>query len=150
MQGALIILLVTIAAGVILYLHDRRTRRDKKDDAVTADDATETTPADTDTADGECCGMHITCEKDTLLTISDTAEYYEDEDLDRFRGRDAGSYSNDEIEEFREVLLTLRPEEIASWARSLNLRQIVLPEIVKTELLMIVAEQREARTRHDK
>ncbi len=149
MQGALIILLVTIAAGVILYLHDRRTRRDK-DNSVTADSAAETTPADTGTADGECCGMHITCEKDTLLTISDTAEYYEDEDLDRFRGRDAGSYSNDEIEEFREVLLTLRPEEIASWARSLNLRQIVLPEIVKTELLMIVAEQREARTRHDK
>ena len=34
-----------------------------------------------------CCGQHETCEKDSLLAaVSKGIEYYEDEELDRFRG----------------------------------------------------------------
>ena len=38
--------------------------------------------------DEECCGQHETCEKDSLLAaVSKGVEYYNDEELDRFRGR---------------------------------------------------------------
>ena len=91
----------------------------------------------------ECCGMHITCERDSLLAgLSTEIEYYDDEELDRHVNRTSDSYTEDEIEEFRDVLLTLRSEEIAGWARSLQLRHIALPDCMREELLMIVAEAR--------
>jgi hypothetical protein len=93
----------------------------------------------------QCCGMHLTCEKDSLVAgAADTDVYYEDEELDRFAGRPADSYTPDEIEEFRDVLLTLRADEIAGWGRSVQRRGITLPESVRDELLMIVAEARAA------
>ena len=88
--------------------------------------------------------MHITCEKDSLLaTVSDKIEYYDDEELDRFAGRDAAGYTDSETEEFRDVLLTLLPDDIAGWGRSLQLRGIELPAPVRDELFMIVAEARD-------
>ena len=93
-----------------------------------------------------CCGMHLTCEKDSLLAdVSDTVDYFDDEELDRFAGREADSYTPDELEEFRDVLLTLIPSDIAPWARSIQLRGITLPAEVRDELLMIVAEARKAK-----
>lgn len=90
--------------------------------------------------------MHITCEKDSLLAgISKSIEYYEDEELDAYKGREADGYSEEETEQFRDVLLTLLPEDIAGWARSLQLRGITLPAEVREELLMIVAERRESK-----
>jgi hypothetical protein len=90
-----------------------------------------------------CCGMHITCEKDSLLAdVSEQIDYFDDEELDRFAGRSADNYEPDEIEEFRDVLLTLIPTDIAPWARSIQLRGIQLPTEVRDELLMIVAEAR--------
>lgn len=104
------------------------------------------TVAETD--DSECCGMHITCEKDSLLAaVSRKIEYYDDEELDAYAGRKADEYSDSEIEQFRDVLLTLLPQDIAGWGRSLQLRGITLPYDVREELLMIVAEQRRAATR---
>lgn len=38
-------------------------------------------------ADAECCGQHEICEKESLLAaVSKKIEYYDDEELDRFRG----------------------------------------------------------------
>lgn len=93
--------------------------------------------------------MHVTCEKDSLLAaVSDKIEYFDDEDLDKFAGRAPDSYEDDEIEEFRDVLLTLIPTDIAPWARSIQLRGIELPSEVRDELLMIVAEARREATGH--
>ncbi|MDE7407443.1 MAG: phospholipase, partial [Muribaculaceae bacterium] len=61
-------------------------------------------------------------------------------------GRQDSSYTEPEIEEFRDILLTLLPDDIAPWARSLQLRGISLPEPVRDELLLIVAEARAARS----
>ncbi len=152
MTGALIILLALIVVGLILYINEYlEHKRDKAADPTVAD-ATITKPTDTDISGGndeECCGMHITCERDSLLTaLADKIEYYEDEELDRFAGYDANAYSPEEIEEFREVLLTLRPEEIAGWARSIQLRGITLPTDVRDELLLIVSEARAAKNKN--
>jgi len=94
--------------------------------------------------DMECCGQHEVCEKESLLAaLSKQIEYYNDEELDRFRGRRADEYSPDEIDEFRDVLFTMRSDEVAGWVRSLQLRAVELPEDIRDEVLMIVGERRQ-------
>lgn len=128
--------------GLILWAFDRHSSKSAPDTDTDADAA-----ATADEAEG-CCGMHITCEKDSLLaSVSETIDYFDDEELDRFCGREADTYTDVEIEEFRDVLLTLLPDDIAPWARSIQLRGIVLPAPVKEELMLIVAEARAARNR---
>lgn len=138
MKGALIILAVTVAVGLILYILDRLTR---KPDEKTADDTPE---ANDDTQ--PCCGMHITCQKDSLVKASTEIVYYDDEELDRFAGIAPDGYNDEQTEEFRDIMLTLLPDDIAGWARSLELRGIALPEIVRQELLMMVEETRRSRS----
>ena len=94
--------------------------------------------------DMECCGQHEVCEKESMLAaLSKQIEYYNDEELDRFRGRSAEAYSSDEIEEFREILYTMRSDEVAGWVRSLQLRGVEVPNELKDEVLMIVGERRQ-------
>lgn len=143
MTGALIIAAVTALTGLILWLTDRRHRMN---DALTdRPDGTDDAVVGRGSADDgdECCGMHLVCEKDSLLLSSDEIVYYDDEELDRFRGRSEDDYSPEEVEEIRDVMLTLAPGEAAGWARSMTLRGITLPTEIRDELLMIVAEQRE-------
>ena len=93
--------------------------------------------------DMECCGQHEVCEKESLLAaISKDIEYYNDEELDRFRGKESEDYTSDEIEEFREVLFTMRDDEVAGWVRSLQLRSINLPDDIKNDVYLIVGELR--------
>lgn len=93
----------------------------------------------------ECCGAHEVCEAETLLALSDKIIYYDDEELDRFRGKGPDDYADAEIDEFREVLLTLQTHEVAGWLRSLALRQVEPPAEVRDEALMVVSEFREER-----
>lgn len=88
--------------------------------------------------DFKCCGLHEVCEKDSLRAIREDIEYYEDEELDRFRGRT--TYSEEEVEEFREVLYTMRTDEVSGWLHSLELRQVNLPDELKDEVLLIVGD----------
>lgn len=155
MTVALIILGALVGVGLLLWLLHKPEEREAtgtaepphnepSQDELPRDGVPSQPSPDDDS--GECCGMHMTCEKDSLLAaVSEKPEYYEDEELDRFAGKGADAYAPEEIEEFRDVLLTLRPDEIAPWARSLQLRGITLPAEVREELLMIVAEARAAR-----
>lgn len=134
---ALYILIALVLVGALLYVLHRRDEAT----SIIEDNTDSQSPELSD--EEECCGMHITCEKDSLLaSVSKEIEYYEDEELDRYRGTAPDEYSNDAIEEFRNVLLTLLPEDIAGWARSIQLRGIELPTAVREELLMIVSEAR--------
>lgn len=91
----------------------------------------------------ECCGQHEVCEKDSLLAaISKEIEYYNDEELDRFAGVEADSYDEDAEDEFRDVLYTMREDEVAGWVRSLQLRGINIPEGLRDEVIMIVGDRR--------
>ncbi len=100
-------------------------------------------PTIKDVEDMECCGQHETCEKDSLLAaVSKDIEYYDDEDLDKFRGRSSDSYSTEEVELFRDVLYTMKEVEVAGWVRSLQLRAVELPDDVKDEVFLIVGERR--------
>ncbi|MDH6343038.1 hypothetical protein M2480_001422 [Parabacteroides sp. PFB2-12] len=91
----------------------------------------------------ECCGQHELCERDSLLAaVSKEIEYFEDEDLDRFRGVAAEAYEEEAVEEFREVLMTLQETEVAGWIRSLQLRGLELPDALKAEAFLILGERR--------
>ena len=93
------------------------------------------------TVDSECCGQHQICEKESLLAaVSKQIEYYDDEELDRFKGRPSDGYSEEEIEEFRDILYSM--QEVEGWSRSLQLRGIELPDELKDELFLIVGERR--------
>lgn len=93
--------------------------------------------------DMECCGQHEVCEKDSLLAaVSKEIEYYNDEELDRYRGTASSDYSDEAVEEFREVLYTMREYEVAGWVRSLQLRAVELPDALKDEVFLIVGERR--------
>lgn len=132
---ALYILCALIVAGIVLRLLHREENAPAADGTNTAE-----------TTEDECCGMHITCERDSLLSaMSKEIDYFDDEELDRYAGVSAASYNSEQTEEFREILLTLLPDDIAPWARSLQLRGIELPTAVRDELLMIVSENRQKR-----
>ena len=90
-----------------------------------------------------CCGQHEVCERESLLAaVSKKIDYYDDEELDRFKGKEANAYDEAAVDEFREVLYSLREMEVAGWLRSLQLRNIDLPDALKDEAFLIVGEQR--------
>ena len=126
--------LVAMLAG---WLRNRKLQKQLERGEITE------LPSVKDVEDMECCGQHETCEKDSLLAaVSKNVEYYNDEELDRFRGRTSDGYSEAETEEFREVLYTMKEVEVAGWVRSLQLRAVELPDGVKDEVFLIVGERR--------
>lgn len=126
---------IALVAG---FLREKKLKRQLKNGEITE------LPTIQQVENMECCGQHETCEKESLLAaVSKQIEYYDDEELDRFRGRESDSYSPDEIEEFREVLYTMKDDEVAGWVRSLQLRAVLLPDELKDEVFMIVGERRE-------
>ena len=83
-----------------------------------------------------CNGENTKCEQECMMeAATKNIEYYDDEELDRFKGREADDYSDEEVEEFSEVLYTMKPEEVAGWNRSLILRGINLPNQLKDEVI---------------
>jgi len=79
------------------------------------------------------------CEQDCMMEAATREiEYFDDEELDAFRGRPASDYTDDEADQFRDVMLTMQPGEVSAWGRSLTLRGIELPNQVKEEYVMLV------------
>ena len=58
------------------------------------------------------------------------------------REKTTDQYSDSEIDEFNEVLTTLRSEEVAGWIRSLQLRGVALPDELKDDVILLVGERR--------
>lgn len=144
-----IIALVTLGfvAALIGWLQGlrRQARIARGEDVQEPDDL----HASTATLSGGCCGMRMTCERDSLLSaVSTRIVYYDDEELDRYVGTPAGNYTHEAIEEFREVLITLHEDDVAGWVRSLQLRSIELPEEIKPEVFLIVGECRAHHLEH--
>lgn len=81
----------------------------------------------------ECCGIHAVCEKG-LKRIDEKIEYFDDEELDAFKGIAPDGYTDEQIDVFREVLYTVRPEELSDWFISLEKRKIEIPDVLKQEL----------------
>lgn len=130
------LVILGIVAAVIGYFRNKRLQKMLERGEITE------IPEATEIPE-ECCGQHETCERDSLLAaVSKSIEYYDDEELDRFKGVDSSEYDEEAVDEFREVLYTLREVEVAGWLRSLQLRGVNLPDALKDEAFLIVGERR--------
>lgn len=88
-----------------------------------------------------CNGENSKCEQECMMeAATKDIEYYDDEELDSFKGRPSDSYTDEETEMFSEVLYTMKPEEVAGWNRSLILRGINLPNQLKDEVIAFLGE----------
>ena len=147
MTGAWIILAVTLAIGLLLWGWEKyRSHRhghtlhhhDNNQQSNTISDQGTTHNAQRATDNAVCCGLHAICEK--TGQINEPPIYYDDEELDRFAGRAPGDYTEEETEEFRDVLLTLLPSDAPGWSISLEKRRISLPEELLPELELMLSE----------
>ena len=96
-------------------------------------DVTDPAEQDLETDDDVCCGQHLVCE----------IVYYDDDELDAYKGKAADAYTGAEIKDFEDVFYTLQESDMAGWLRSLQLREINLPLQLRDEALMIVSERRQ-------
>ena len=134
----LIISLVVLAVVALIAGYIRNQKIQKKIDKGELEEFPEIKEVDS-----ECCGQHEVCERDSLLAaVSKEIEYYDDEELDKFIGRESDDYNNEEIEMFRDVLFTMQEIEVAGWVRSLQLRGINLPDEIKEDVFLIIGERR--------
>ncbi|MDX8340719.1 hypothetical protein SLH46_16095 [Draconibacterium sp. IB214405] len=121
--------LLLTAFGVLLLVkaNKKQEKTDKPQEDVVAP------PSD-------CCGAHEVCEFDQIKMDESIIEYYDDEELDEYKNVDENAYTNNQIEQFREVLYTLNTDEIKFWLLSIERRHIQLPAILKSEARMLMAE----------
>ena len=136
---------IFLAALVTLSLVGRLIRKKNGDDSVpTTVETTTAQPAASEAEspaeeEEECCGEHEVCEKGKIKRALRTdIEYFDDEELDRFRGTAPDEYDDEAIEEFREVLYTMDPREVDDWLKSLELREVALPDALKDEVFMLL------------
>lgn len=86
-----------------------------------------------------CDGTDDKCEQVCMMEAATREiEYYDDEELDRFRGRQSNQYTDEEAEEFANILYTMQPQEAKGWNRSLILREINVPNQIKDELITMI------------
>jgi hypothetical protein len=128
------ILILILAVLVLLVLVGTKLANRKSANVTPAEPVT--------IPDAECCGAHEVCEADSLMNYNDKAEYFDDEELDKFAGKTPSEYSRSDTSQFQQILYTLRENEVAGWLRSLQIRNIELPLDVREEALMIVSERR--------
>jgi len=140
MKPALIILAITVVTGVLLWLLDiisPPTKTVINDDSQPQhDEAEQHGCADTS------CGLRTICPSEQVLAGQCASEvvYYDDEELDAFSGRGANDYTDDEVEQWRDVLYTLRHEDLLGWGQSIKRRGLVMPATIADELVMLASE----------
>lgn len=89
-----------------------------------------------------CSGGDPRCEQECMMeAATKEIEYYDDEELDDYRGRPSDSYTDEEAERFADVMYTMRPDEVRGWGRSLVLRGVSLPDQLKDEFVMLASGQ---------
>ena len=135
-----LVCLVLLTFGLSLIGHKRYEKRVEEGTAK----PDETSPFEvTKEVPDECCGQHATCERDSLLAaVSKDIIYYDDEELDEYKGIESWDYTDEQADEFANIFYELKEVEVAGWVRSLQLRGIELPDQLKDEVLLVVRERR--------
>lgn len=140
--------IIIVSAAVLLalcclYYSDRRRKNSQNGNGPDTP-YTEAGPSVPDSARNhgtECCGKHAVCEKQKLAEARmRAAQYFDDEDLDIFRGTSATDYDDDQVEEFRYVMYTMRQDEVRQWLECLDARGIELPDQLKEEAYSMMNE----------
>lgn len=79
----------------------------------------------------------LLCDEERLVNAP---EYYDDEELDAFRGTPSDRYTPEQVAAFEEVLLSMRPAEVHGWLLALQRRGVELPDVLKDEAFLLVNE----------
>ncbi len=69
-------------------------------------------------------------------------DYYDDEELDAYKGKSSDQYTDEEAEEFRNVFYTMQEEDVPGWVKSLQQRELEIPDSLKDEVLLVLREIR--------
>lgn len=134
-------LILFVALGLtILVLFEVRARKQSREEQQ--QEEAEAQRRQRENLDGECCGQHLVCERETLLQTNAEIVYYDDEELDALAGIAPEDLSDEQVQSVRDVFRTMQEKDVPGWCRSLQLRNIALPEDVREEALMIVRERR--------
>ncbi|MBL7971854.1 MAG: hypothetical protein JNL03_10070, partial [Prolixibacteraceae bacterium] len=88
----------------------------------------------------DCCGAHEICEFDASVFDEEQIIYFDDEELDVLRNVREDELTSRQIDDLREVLYTLRTNEINKWMTSLSRRHIHLPVILQQEARQLMTE----------
>ena len=123
----IVVLFVVVGITILVKVNNERTKSNPGQEEFKA-------PA------SDCCGAHEVCDFDEIKADETRIEYYEDEELDEFKNKKPNEYSNSEIEQFREVLYTLKTQEIRYWLLSIERRKINLPAILVSEARNLMTE----------
>lgn len=124
----LYLFLSLIALGVFSALYAIITNRNREESPVVQADSCAT-----------CNGENDKCEQECMMeAATKPIEYFDDEELDAFKGRSSDSYTDEEVEQFSYVMNTMPQEEIKDWCRSLHLRGIEIPDQLKDEVYMMM------------
>ena len=138
-------LILFISLGlVILILFELRARKQSNSEALKQRSAQTGEAAQTSDG-GECCGQHLVCEKETLLQTNAIPEYFDDEELDALAGINPEDFTQQQHDDIRAVFDTLQEKDVPAWCRSLQLRNIALPQDIREEALLICRERRQRK-----
>lgn len=86
-----------------------------------------------------CAADSASCARECAMEAAvRDAEYFEDEELDAYKGRPSSAYTDAEADEFVEVMLTMRPDEVKDWGHSLLQRGINMPDQIKDEYFILI------------
>ena len=137
MKPALILIGLLFVVGLVLYLLDR-FKSHNEESASHTDVAMEPQTGCTDAS----CVLRETCPSEQLLrgVCEEKIVYYDDEELDAFKGCEPQNYTDADIEKFRDVIYTLRRDELLPWFQSISRRGIRLPDYLYRELLSLASE----------
>ncbi len=93
------------------------------------------------TVASDCCGAHEVCEFDASAFDEEQIVYFDDEELDVLRNVREDDLTPKQIDDLREVLYTLKTNEISKWMTSLSRRHIHLPAILQQEARQLIVEK---------
>lgn len=117
------------AIGIAVLVKVNRVRKKTSSEVEVA-----STPA------SDCCGAHEICEFDQIKMDETVVEYYDDEELDVYKNKNEKEYTGSQIEQFRDILYTLKTDEIKNWLLSIERRNIMLPSILISEARFLMVE----------
>lgn len=119
-----------VGLGVVVALGSLLFGKKGADDAIVQSDVATC---------ATCNGDDPKCEQECMMEASTKEiEYFDDEELDRYAGRPSEQYTDEEADEFAEVMYTMQPKEVKDWNRSLILRGINFPNQLKDELINLI------------
>lgn len=126
-----VLIIILVLFGLVLMLTTYISRRKKTvETEITINE------------DGECCGAHEVCDRESLLSTDGSVEYFDDENLDALADLQPEKFTDDQLNQLSDVFYTLQESDVAAWLRSLQVRRIQLPLELREQALLIVSERR--------